>query len=164
MNITTLIVVIHVFSAFAMVAGVIGRELTRFQMHRTTDFNIFIGLLDMVGVFEKFLVIPAPNFVALSGIALAVLEGYPLFGFLQGGPVNWLLVSNLLVVSIILLIVFMFVPRGRQFEKIVAEAKSKKEIIPALLDFDRDPGVVWAHRWENIATGLIVFLMIAKPF
>jgi hypothetical protein len=164
MSFTILIVVVHVLSAIAMVAGVIGRELTRIQMRQTTDFNVFIGLLELVGRFDNLLVIPSTNVIALSGILLAFLEGFPLLGFLQGGQVNWLLVANLLVISIILLVVLVFIPRGRQFATILADAKSKREITPALRDEDRNSIVVWAHRWENIATGLVLILMIAKPF
>jgi uncharacterized membrane protein len=106
---------------------------------------------------------PGSLLVAASGILLAFLEGYPLFGFLQGGSVNWLLLSNILVLSIVALIVFVFVPRGKVFDQILAEARAKNELTPALRATFHDPMVVWAHRWENFATLAIIYLMIAKP-
>ena len=163
MSFTILIVVVHVFSAIAMVAGIVARELTRMQMHATTDFDAYLTLLDMVGRFENILVRPGSLLIAISGILLAVLEGYPLFGVLQGGQVNWLLISNLLVISIIALIIFVFIPQGRQFDGLLEEAKQKREITPALREEDKRPLVVWAHRYENLATALVLFLMIAKP-
>lgn len=164
MSWTLLIIVVHVFGAMAMVAGVIGRELTRIQMRATHDFKTFLGLLELTGRFDKLLVQPTGFVIALSGIALAVIEGYPLFGFLQGGQVNWLLAANLLVITILLLVVFVFVPRGRRYDVMLQEAKRQGEITPALRAEDRDPVVVWAHRVENAATLLIVFLMVTKPF
>jgi uncharacterized membrane protein len=164
MTFTILIVVAHVFGAIAMVAGILARELTRMQMRRTNDFDVFLGLLVMVGRFDTILARPSSLVVALTGILLAWLQGYPLLGFLQGGQVNWLLVSNLLVISVILLIGLVFVPQGRQFEAILEDAKRKGEITPELRAEDARPLVVWAHRWENIAVALVVFLMIAKPF
>lgn len=163
MSLTLLIVVVHVFSAIAMVAGLVARELTRMQMRKTNELAGYLTLLDMVGRFENILVRPGSMLIAVSGILLAVLEGYPLFGFLQGGQVNWLLISNLLVVSIVALIIFVFIPQGKQFDRLVAESKQKGEITPALRDEDGRPILVWAHRWENVATALILFLMIAKP-
>lgn len=164
MSFTLLIVVVHVFSTLGMVAGIVGREITRRQMQVTTDFNTFMGLLGLAGRFDTGLVRPFSSALGLSGILLAVLEGYPLLGFLQGASQNWLLVANLLVLSIFFLIAFVFVPRGRRYDAILEEAKAKGEITQALRDEDREPVNLWAHRWENIATALIVLLMITKPF
>jgi uncharacterized membrane protein len=164
MTVTLWIVVIHVMSSIALVGGMLGRELARVRLRRTTELNSFLVLLDLVGQFENILVRPGSLAVAASGILLAVLEGYPLFGFLQGGQVNWLFAANLLVLSIVAIIVLVFIPRGKRFDAQLAEAKRKGEITPDLRAEDADPVVVWAHRWENIAIFLVVFLMIAKPF
>jgi hypothetical protein len=147
-----------------MVSGIVGREFARAQLRKTNDLPTFLGLLELVGRLDLVLVRPFSLALAASGILLAFLEGYPMLGFLQGGPVNWLLVANLLVLSIIALIVLVFVPRGRVFDQILADAKSKGTITPALRSEDAEPVVVWAHRWENVATLAILVLMIAKPF
>lgn len=164
MNFTIWIVVVHVLSSIGMVAGIIGRELTRVQLRQLEDLPTFLSLLHLVGRFDNLLVRPFSLALAASGILLAFLEGYPMLGFLQGGQVNWLLTANLLVLSIIALIVLVFVPRGRVFDQILADAKSKGTITQALRAEDDGVVVVWAHRWENAATLLILILMIAKPF
>lgn len=164
MSVTIWIVVVHVLSSIGMVAGILGRELTRAQMRKVNDLPTFLGLLDLVGRFDTLLVRPFSLAIAASGISLAFLEGYPMLGFLQGGQVNWLLAANLLVLSMVALVVLVFIPRGRMFEQVLADARSKGTLTQALRAQDDDPVGVWAHRWENTATLLILVLMITKPF
>jgi hypothetical protein len=164
MTLTTLLVVIHVFSAFATVAGIIGRNICSAQLARAQDLDMFLLLSDLTGRFE-YVLVRGPSLVLFaSGILLAFLEGYPLLGFVQGGAVNWLLVSNLLVLSIIGLIIFVFVPRDKVFAAALEDSKRKGLITPELRATFRDPVLIWAHRWENLAGLAVIFLMIVKPF
>lgn len=164
MSITIVIVVVHVLSSIGMVTGIVGRELTRAQMRRTNALPTFLTLLELVSRFDNLLVRPFSMAIAASGILLAFLEGYPMLGFLQGGQVNWLLAANLLVLSMAALIVLVFIPRGKTFDQILADAQREGTITQALRSHDADPVQVWAHRWENVATLAILVLMIAKPF
>ena len=164
MTFTILIVLVHIFSAFGTVAGMIGREVTSAQLARASDLRTFLALSQLTGRFDQRLVQPASMVLFVSGIVLAVLEGYPLLGFLQGGAVNWLLAANVLVLSIVALIVLVFVPRGRQYAEVLQEAETRGEITPTLRATLSDPVVVWAHRWENLAVGLVILLMVVKPF
>jgi len=164
MTFTLLMVVVHVLATVAMVAGMIGRQLTRAQMLASAELGIFAALGVLASRFENLLVRPGSLLLAVTGILLAVLEGYPLFGFIQGGQVNWLLIANLLVLSIVALIIFVFTPRGKIYDAALKEARAQGVITPALRGTFHDPVVVWAHRWENLATLLIIILMVAKPF
>ncbi len=56
---------------------------------------------------------PATSVVLLGGLLAAWLRGWPVLGFLQDGPSNWVLVSLLLLVSIIPIIVFVFLRENR---------------------------------------------------
>jgi hypothetical protein len=160
----TLLVVLHVFSTVATAGGVIGRNICSSQLARAEDLKTFLVLSDLTGRFELALVRPFSLLLFGSGVLLALLEGYPLFGFLQGGAVNWLLASNLLVLSIIGLIVFIFIPRDKVYAAALEESKTRGEITPALRATFSDPVLVWGHRWENFAGLAVIFLMIVKPF
>jgi hypothetical protein len=164
MTFTTLLVVLHVFAAIATVAGVIGRDICSAQLARSEDLKTFLVLSDLTGRFEQVLVRPPSLVLFATGILLAFLQGYPLLGFLQGGAVNWLLVSNLLVLSIIGLIIFVFIPRDRVYSAALEDSKARGEITPALRATFSDPVLVWAHRWENLAGLAVIFLMIVRPF
>ena len=159
-----LLVFIHVMAAALLVAGIVGRQITRSQAAKTDDLRTFLGLSTLAGRFENLLVQPGSLVVILVGVVLAVMEGWPVFGFLQGGATNWLLVSNLLILSMIAEIIFIFVPRGKVYEKVLQAAVAKGEITPELQASFNDPVVYWAHRWEEIAIVLIIFLMVTKPF
>ncbi len=160
----SLLVFIHVMAAFMMVGGMVGREVTRGQMKKTSDLKVFAEMSALAGRFDTLVVRPGSTLVVLAGIILAVVEGWPIFGFLQGGASNWLLVTILLLLSVIAAIAFIFVPRGKTFEKALQDAIARGEIIPELRATFQDPVDRWAHRWEEIAVAAIIYLMIAKPF
>jgi hypothetical protein len=156
--------VLHVLSAMAFVAGIVGREIARSQARKASELKIFLELSALAGQFERILVIPGSFLVLLFGVALALLQGWPILGFLQGAPQNWLLVSNLLLLSMILIVPTVFLPRGKVFEAVLKEAVAKGEITPQLSASFNDPVVRLAHRWEEFSLAMIIILMIAKPF
>jgi len=156
--------ILHVLSAMALVAGIVGRQMARSQAQKATDINFFVELTSLAGRFESRLVIPGSNLVALFGLILALLQGWPVIGFLQGAKQNWLLVSNLLLLSMILVIPLIFAPRGRLFDAALKDAVARGEITPQLTSRFTDPVVNAAHRWEEFALAAIIILMVAKPF
>ena len=164
MSVYPLLVAVHVIGTIVMVAGGIGRQFVRYQAQRAGDLNRFLARSVLAGRFETLMVRPGSLAVAASGIILAVLGGWPLFGFLQGAAANWMLVANLLVLSIILTIIFVFIPRGKIYEQLMQEAIAKGEITPALRASFNDPLVRRAHAWEAVATVAVIFLMFTKPF
>jgi len=72
--------------------------------------------------------------------------------------------NNLLLLSLIAEIVFIFVLRGKVYEKVQQDAVARDGITPELRATFQDPVVRWAHLWEEISVILIIYLMIAKPF
>lgn len=92
------------------------------------------------------------------------MRGWPIFGFLQGASVNWLFVSLLFFVATIPLLPLVFVPKGRQFERILSEAQDKGEITSELIAGLRDKTVRRAYQIEWILYAAIIYLMVMKPF
>ena len=160
----SILVFLHVMAAILLAAGIIGRQITRGQAGKTDDLPVFLGLSTLAGRFENLLVRPASLVVIIVGVILAARGGWPVFGFLQGGAVNWLLVSNLLIMSMVAEIIFVFLPRGKIYEKCLQDALVKGEITPDLRAAFDDPVVHWAHRWEEISLVVIIFLMVTQPF
>src|SRR5262249_60280151 len=113
-------------------------------------------------VFEVRLVRPFTGYVLLAGLLAAWLRGWPILGFLQGGKSNWVLAAILIYLTLIPLIVFVFLPRGRVFRRAYDEAIARGQVTPELTAALSDRWV-WAARgyeWVMIAT--LAFLMVAK--
>jgi len=164
MTIALSLKILHILAAMAFVTGIVGREITRSQARKTADLKIFQELSSLAGQFESKLVMPGSLLVLLFGLVLALIQKWPILGFLQGAPQNWLLVSNLLLVSMVLIVPTIFLPRGKVFETSLKEAVDQGVITPQLTLSFNDPLVRLAHRWEEISLLLLIILMVAKPF
>ena len=71
---------------------------------------------------ERVMVIPGMNVVLVLGIILGFMGHYPILGFIQGGQQNWLLASNILLISVLLVIITIFLPRNKRLEPILQNA------------------------------------------
>ena len=158
------LVFLHITSAIVMIAGLIGRELNRRQARNSDDIVTFVALMKASGRFESLLVIPGSNALLVFGIIVSLLGGWPLFGFLQGSASNWLLVSVILTLATIPLIVFVFLPRGRVYEKALEAAVARGQVTGDLKAAMDDKTVRNGHVIEALLVGVVLFLMVAKPF
>lgn len=154
----------HIVSVIVFVGGLIARQLVRGAAKGTDDVQVFANLNQAAGIMEKYMVIPGSLATTVLGIILALMAGYPIFGFLQGAAQNWLLVSNLLLVSVIVIIPTIFLPRGKKFEPLLQAALQEGRITPQLRAAMEDKVVKSAHLYEEIAMIIIVVLMVLKPF
>lgn len=102
--------------------------------------------------------------VLVLGFLTAWLRGPPILGVLQGGTVNWLLVALVLYLTLVSLIVGVFLPRGRVFDRTLQDARVQGRVTPALAAAFADPVVAAAHAWELVVIGLVIVLMVTKPF
>jgi hypothetical protein len=102
--------------------------------------------------------------VFVFGLLIAWLRGWPLFGFLQGASANWLLVSVLLYLAMFPLVIFIFVPRGKLFERALEEAVAEGRVTLQLRAAIEDQTVRRAHIVEYLLVLSILFLMVMKPF
>jgi uncharacterized membrane protein len=155
---------LHIVAAMIFVGGIFGRQLVRAYAKKTDDVQIFAALNQAAGRIENMMVIPGNMAVILLGVILALMSGYPIFGFLQGAAQNWLLVSNILLVLGLVIVPTIFVPRGKKFEPVLQAALAEGRMTPDLQAELDDKVVRLAHLYEEVALVIVIALMVFKPF
>lgn len=154
------VVLLQVVAAFLFVGGLIGRNVTLMMARTSQDIRMVAQFLPLAGRFESWLVIPGSFAVLLLGLLAAFSEH---LSFVAEGN-RWLLVSLLIFVATAILVPTVFLPRGKRFEGAMAEAIARGEVTPELSAAFRDPVVALARNAEAIGLGVIVALMVVKPF
>jgi hypothetical protein len=110
-------------------------------------------------------VIPVSVAVLVFGLIAAWMQKWPLFGFLQGSPSNWLLVSFLLFVGLLAFIgPLRLVARRKERERALKEALAQETMTLRLLAALNDKVVIRFRIAEFIILVIIVILMVTKPF
>jgi uncharacterized membrane protein len=164
MSLSLILKLLHVFAAFGLVTGIVGRNITFGQAAKTTNIETAYALLRASEIFERRFVFPMSGAVLVLGLITAWSAGWPLLGFLQGATSNWLLLSLILTVGIAAGVAGTLAPRRRQRMKILEEAHTQGAITAALTAALNDP-IVLRLRWlESGAVVIIVALMVLKPF
>ena len=155
---------LHVLVGFWFAAGMVGRGVAQLRAERTTEIRSLQLLIELVGRFDRLMVIPGSSAVFLLGLLSAWVEGLPVLGFLQGAQTNWLLVSLVLFIGIFVLVPTVFIPRGKVFGAAFEEGIAAGAVTDRLSSALRDPLVRFAHIYEVVAILVIIWLMVAKPF
>lgn len=155
---------LHIVSAIMFVGGLFARQVVRAYARKASDVKIFAELSLGAGRIERLMIIPGNMAVIIFGVVVAVILDAPIFGFLQGASANWLLVSNLLLATGFIIVPFIFVPRGKIFDTILAQALSEGRITTDLLAALDDPVVKMAHIYEEVMVLVVIGLMVFKPF
>jgi len=158
-----LVVVLHVLAVFLLVGGIVARDTLYGRAARSDDLAAIAGLVANGALFEG-LVRASSGAVLVLGLAAAAARGWPILGFLQGAPVNWVLAALLIYLTIIPLIVFVFLPRGRVFRRVFEEAQTAGRVTPELRLALNDPVVNAARTWEIVMIVVLTALMVLKPF
>ena len=158
-SLATFVVFLHVATAFVFVGGLIGRSIVLGRVRRCDDLGEIDTLLPVADRFEK-IVIPGSAAVLVLGLLAMWAQDRPLFQ--DGG--YWLLVSLVLYLSIMPLVPLIFLPRGRIFEAALADARQRGTVTPDLSAAFRDPWVAFARTYEVAIVGVVVALMVLKPF
>ena len=104
------------------------------------------------------------NVMLVLGVLTALAQGRPMLGPIQGGPVDWLFVSIVLLLTTIPLVPLVFLPKGRVFEAALESANARDEVTPELAAAWADPVVRAAHIYELSVVTIVLGLMITKPF
>lgn len=138
--------------------------MLRTYAEKASDIRAFAEFSRAAGHVERLMVIPGMNAVLLFGVIPALIGGFPIFGFLKGASQNWLLLSNLLLVGVLVIILTVFIPRRKKYAPILDAALAKGEITPELRAAMGDKIVRLAHWYEEIAVIAIAALMVLKPF
>jgi hypothetical protein len=154
------VVLLHVVAAFWFVAGLLGRNITMARARTASDIRLVNELVTLSGRFERMMVIPGSFAVVLLGLLAAWALGQPL----AGSNNWWLLTSLLLFVAIGVLVPVVFLPHGKVFEHEFEDAKAMGEVTPELRAALRDPAVRNARAAELVSIGVIVTLMVTRPF
>jgi uncharacterized membrane protein len=156
---------LHVLAAFWMISGVVGRGLAFWQARKAKNLQAIHALLQISDFFERYAVIPVSMAVFLFGLILTLMQGWPLFGFLQGSPSNWLLVSFILFLGVLLAIApLKLVSRRKERERALQEALTQETITLRLMAALNDKVVLRFRVVELIALVIIIILMVLKPF
>jgi hypothetical protein len=156
--------ILHILSAIAMVGGVFARQIVRRQAGRSTDVRELAVLTAAATRIERLLVIPGSSSAILFGAALGLSIGAPVLGFTQGGDRNWLLAANIIILSILVLIPAVFLPQRRRIDSALQGALQAGRVTPELqAALSENSGRFW-HTYENVAVVLIVLLMSLRPF
>lgn len=154
-----LVKLVHVGVAFGFVTGLLGRWILLGNAARAGEVETAYRLSRAAAPFER-LVIMGGNLVLPAGLLTAWAQGYPWLGLTTG----WMLLSVVLLLSVIPLVPLVFLPRGKVFESAMSAARTEGVVTAELRAAFADPMVLFAHRYELTAVGIVVALMVLKPF
>jgi hypothetical protein len=156
--------VLHVFAAFWLVCGVVGRGVTFSQAGRAADVHSAYALLQASELFERRMVIPGSMTVLIFGLLAAWQQGWPILGLFQGAATNWLVVSLLLYLALLIPLPLFLIPRRKVRAAAAKDALAAGAITPALTAALHDRGVFLFRTGELVIMAVIIYLMVAKPF
>lgn len=155
---------LHILAVVWMVGGMFARQIVRGIAKKSDDVKAIASLSQVATRLDRTMVIPGGNFVLVFGVILALMLKWPIFGFLQGADQNWLLVSNLLLVMIMIIIPTVFLPHNRKVDSLVQTALAEGRVTPDLRSALNDQKNRLAHYLEEILVIAVTALMVLKPF
>ena len=154
---------LHVAAVAITIGSMFARQLVRGIAKKSDDLLEIAALTRAATRMDRALIIPGSNIMIVIGIILAVMQKWPIFGFLQGSTQNWLLVSNILLAIMVALIPGVFIPHNKKVEALlqsaITEGKVTSELSAALAD-NRN-GL--AHHVEEFIVLVVAALMVLKP-
>ena len=159
MDWASLLKLAHVGLAFAFVAGLIGRGVLLQRAERADDLAEASLLAEAAAPFERTVILSS-ILVLPSGLLTAWAQGYPWLGITTG----WMLASLVIYFVLLALVPTIFLPRGRRFEAAMANAQRDGIMTAELRGAIADPAVRLARNAEVLGIGVIVALMVLKPF
>ena len=155
---------LHILAVTITIGGMFARQLVRGVAARSDAINTVASLTQAAIRIDRVMVIPWSNIMILVGVVLALMQDWPIFGFLQGASQNWLLVSNILLIVMIVLIPGVFIPHNKRVETLLQTALPQGRVTPELSAALHDKKNHWAHLVEEIIVVLVAALMVLKPF
>ncbi|HVG45554.1 MAG TPA: DUF2269 family protein [Longimicrobium sp.] len=164
MSLPILLELVHVFSVFWFLGGLLGRAVALSQARRATELRDLEAIMRVSSVFELRMVRPGSMVLLAAGLLTAVLKGWPVLGPLRGTPPYWVFASLVLFLSAFTLIPLVFLPRGKVYRAALDDAREQGTVTPRLTAALGDRAVAMGHAWEWIVIVLITVLMVAKPF
>jgi uncharacterized membrane protein len=162
-NLGALFALGHALAGVAFVAGLVGLWIVRGAASRADSLATMRSLLR---VGEPFGRLTSAGGISLTilGVATALATGRPIFGPLQGARADWLFVSVLLMLPIFGFLVVVYPRFGRRMQEALKSADEEDRITPGLTAAWADSRYLFARRYELVAVGVVLALMISKPF
>jgi uncharacterized membrane protein len=154
----------HVIAVTITIGGMFARQLVRAQAKKSDDIKVVASLTQSAVRIDRALVIPWSNIMILMGIALAVMQKWPIFGFLQGASQNWLLVSNILLIVMMVLIPTVFIPHNKRIDTLLQTALAQGIVTSELKSALDDQKNKLGHYAEEVIVLAVAALMVLKPF
>lgn len=164
MNFGLLTKLLHILSAIWFISGILGRGIAFGQAAKTSNVHTAYTLVKLSDFFEQRMVIPGSTAVLVFGLLTAWLQGWPVFGFLQGADSNWLLVSLALYLSPTPLIPLYLIPRRKHRAQAAEEALAQGGITSEFAAALNDRGVFTYRAVELTVAVVVTILMVTKPF
>ena len=161
--ITGLLVLGHAVLGILFFCGLVGRGIVLALAERAETIAGMRTLTRAAVPFE-WMVIRVGSVAILLGVAVAIVEGRPFLGPLQGGRIDWLFASVVLLLTVAPLPPLVFLPRGRVFDAALEDAANQGHVTAELRAAWRDPLTRAAHAWELTVLTTVLVLMLAKPF
>jgi uncharacterized membrane protein len=163
MNWYLLVKYLHILAVAITIGGMFARQLVRGFASRSDDIQTVATLTPVALRIDRTMVIPWSNLIFLLGIILALMQQWPILGFLQGATQNWLLVSNILLIIMLTLIPTVFIPHNKKVESLLQTALAEGRVTPELSAALNDKKNQVAHHVEEIIVLVIAALMVLKP-
>ena len=164
MNWYLIVKYVHILAVAITIGGMFARQSVRGFASRSADIKTVASLTPVAIRIDRTMVIPWSNIMVLMGIILAVMQQWPIFGFLQGAAQNWLLISNILLIIMLALIPTVFIPHNKKVEALLQTAVTEGRITPALSAALNDKKNQVAHYAEEFIVLVVAALMVLKPF
>jgi uncharacterized membrane protein len=155
---------LHITAVAITIGGMFARQLVRGIALKSDDIKSVVSLTHAAVRMDRAMVIPGSNLMILMGIILAVMQKWPILGFLQGADRNWLLLSNPLLIVMIVLIPGVFIPHNKKVESLLEPALAEGRITQELSTALNDRRNILAHRAEEAIVLIVAALMVLKPF
>ena len=161
MNLYNIIKVLHILAVTAVISGVVGWALIRARLVRLDDIYIVREFVVLEGHFDQWLVIYGWNTTLLTGLLLTWLGHWPL---LHAGVPTWTLVGAVLFLTIIPLVIWVYIPRGKIFGEVFQKALAQERVTAELRAAFSDRVI---HAWwlyEYLMLPVVLTLMVVKSF
>jgi len=153
----------HALAGVAFLAGLIGLWVVTAAAARAESLATMRLLLRVAAPFGR-MVTGGGITLTVLGLATAFVIGRPLLGPLQGGAVDWMFVSILLMLPIFGFLAVVYPRFSKRLRAALTAAEASGDVTPYLRAVWADPSYRFARRYELAAVVAVIALMISKPF
>jgi len=161
---STLLLLLHVFSAIAFYCGIAGRMVTFELARRAGEVRAVTALLRASDFFERRLAIPGSMLVLLFGIFVTLGGPWGRQVTAAGAGVGWLIAAVVLFLALIPAIPLYLLPARKRRDAAVEASTAAGEVTPGLRAALDERGVRLYRAVELAVVVIITWLMVAKPF